>query len=103
VTRRLVYALVAVFVTTVGLAVANVEYTNHVDERRAASDRANAAAGHQSAVQTLQAVCALVEAQIAAYQETPPKTAAGQNSARAWLDLERQFGCVRSSPAPAPS
>ena len=31
--RRNVYALIAVFVTSVGLAVANVAYTDHVDRQ----------------------------------------------------------------------
>lgn len=90
---KVVYALVAVFVTSIALAVANVAYTNYVDQRRADSARTGVEAQRRAAEQTKAGVCALVDANVQVYQETPPQTAAGKNLAAAWETLKVQFGC----------
>jgi hypothetical protein len=84
--RRLIYALVVVFVTSVALAVANVAYTNHVNEAR---ERDRARQGEQARA----AVCALINANVDVYAETPPQTAAGVNLLESWRTLKAQFGC----------
>jgi uncharacterized membrane protein YcjF (UPF0283 family) len=90
---KVVYAAIVVFVTLLAGFVGNILYTNHVDARRAASDRANAAARERQGEQTRQLVCRLVLAQVQADEETPPVTTVGQNRAEAWRDLRVQFGC----------
>ena len=91
--RNRVYAAVVVFVTLVAVAVGNVAYTNHVDERRARSDREQRAAQQRAAEQTKAAVCSMITANVQVYVETPPQTAAGKNLAESYARLSAQFGC----------
>lgn len=90
---RRVYAAVVVFVTLVAVGLGNVLYTNHVDERRARSDREQRAANQRSAEQTKAAVCSMILANVRVYDETPPQTTAGKNLAESWDLLSAQFGC----------
>jgi uncharacterized membrane protein YcjF (UPF0283 family) len=90
---KAVYAAVVVFVTIIAGFIGNVLYTNHVDERRARSDRANTIARQKQAEQSKIVVCALINANVAADKESPPQTPAGKNKAEAWKTLKTQFGC----------
>lgn len=91
--RDRVYAAVVVFVTLMAVGLGNVLYTNHVDERRAASERAGKAAQRRAAEQTKAAVCAMILANVTVYDETPPTSPAGRNLAESWDLLSAQFGC----------
>lgn len=86
-----VYAAIVIFLTVVGLFVSNVAYTNHVDGRRAAADRAAAAARAQQGVQIQAALCAAVTAMIVVYEGAA--TPVGQQVRQAWTDLGQRFGC----------
>ena len=91
--RNVVYAGVVVFVTVVAMGIGNVAYTNHVDERRRASDRAARAAQQRAGEQVKAGVCAMILANVRVYDETPPSTPAGRNLAESWDLLKVQFGC----------
>ncbi len=85
-----------VALSLLGIALAfgfTIGYVNRVDDRREASDRAAAQAQREAGEQMRAAVCALVNSNVAAYGETPPSTAAGQNVAASWRTLKVQFGC----------
>lgn len=90
---RAVYAAIVVFVTVLAGFVGSLAYTNHVDQRRAASDRRNAEEQRKTAEQLHAAVCRVVNANIDSDRETPPQTASGKNKAAAWQELRGQFGC----------
>lgn len=82
-------AWVTVLLLIVGFGLAlglTIMYVNKVD-------RANEAARQRQNEQTKVAVCALVQANVAADEETPPMTPAGKNKAAAWRALKVQFGC----------
>lgn len=87
---KMVYALLVVFVTMVVVGVANVLYTNHVDDQRRAdqarSDRAATEAARASS-------CELIVAFDELYKETPPTTPAGVRVAAVWRTYRAQLGC----------
>ncbi len=83
---KVVYAVIVVFVAFVGVGVGNVAYTNYVDERRAAGDRAAAKAARAAS-------CDLVVAFDELYKETPPTTPAGVRVAAVWARYRAQLGC----------
>lgn len=91
--KNMIYAAVVVFATLVAVGVGNVLYTNHVDDRRAASARAGAEAQRRAGEQVKAAVCSMILANVRVYVETPPQTAAGRNLADSWALLSKQFGC----------
>ncbi len=75
----------AIWLSLLGIALAfgfTIAYVGRV----AAAQRAE---GERSRA----AVCSLVNANVAAYGETPPATAAGQNIAESWVTLKGQLGC----------
>ena len=88
--RKLIYALVVVFVTMIGVGVANVWYTNHVDDMRVKGERAAKAA---AAAASRASACKLVVAFDELYRESPPTTPAGQRVAALWASYRQQLGC----------
>lgn len=88
--RKIVYAMLVVFVTAVAVGVLNVAYTNHVDDRRKADQaRSDRAATEAARAQS----CALVVAFDDLYKETPPTTPAGQRVARLWAEYRAELAC----------
>lgn len=80
--RRAVYALLAVFITSIGLAVANVAYTNHVQQE---SERRNENRARE--------ICGLIRVTDDAYIQTPPTTAVGKNLAAEVHAYRVKLGC----------
>lgn len=89
-TRRVVYALILVFATSLGMGVLNVAYTDHVNDRRVA-DQQRAQAQARAAARA--ASCALIVAFDDLYRESPPSTPAGRRVAEVWAQYRAQLGC----------
>lgn len=87
---RMVYAWLVLFVTMLGVGLLNVAYTNYVDERRVAGERAAKEAAQKA---SRSQACALVVAFDELYKESPPTTPAGQRVAALWSAYRAQLGC----------
>lgn len=89
---KVVYALIVVFVTSIGLAVANVAYTNYVDQRRVNGERAAATARAAQSEQARLAFCTTARVQAEVFQASTTKV--GQDAYAAWVELGRLFRCT---------
>jgi hypothetical protein len=86
----------ALLTSVLGIALAlglTIAYVDRVDDRREASARVAAEDQRRASEQSRAIVCALINANVRVYEETPPQTAAGRNLAGAWIELKLQLGC----------
>lgn len=80
--RGRVYAAVVVFVTLVAVAIGNVAYTNHVDQR-----------AEQRNLERTREICGLIVVLDDAYRQTKPTTPLGQNIADEIHHYRQRLGC----------
>jgi uncharacterized protein HemX len=86
----------SLLLSLLGVALAlgfTIAYVHQVDQRRARSAQQALEADRRAAEQNRAVACALINAQVAAYEETPPATMAGQNIADSWRTLKVTYGC----------
>jgi hypothetical protein len=84
--RRMVWTFTIAFVAILAVGVFNVWYTNHVNSERIKAQQAQSAQSHG-------VICSVVQAQITAFREAPPVTAAGKSAADSWADLGKLLKC----------
>jgi hypothetical protein len=86
----------SLLLSLLGVALAlglTIAYVQQVDARRARSAQQAKDADRRAADENRAVVCALINANVAAYEETPPASPAGQNLAAAWQTLKFRYGC----------
>lgn len=86
----------SLLLSVLGIALAlgfTIAYVARVDQRRVRSAQVAQQAQREQGEQTRAVVCRLIVAQVDAYAEQPPQTAAGRNIAETWAVLKLQLGC----------
>ena len=84
------YAWAVLVVATAASAGLNAVIGIGMAERAIEAERAAARA---AAEQNRSATCALINAQVGVYRETPPSTPTGRDVASAWEDMRKRFRC----------
>lgn len=85
--RRRLGAILAALACSVGLALVNVAYVEHVQDQAAARD---VAIRRESDARW----CALLGRYVRAYRDEPPSTQLGRDIAAELTALWREFGCA---------
>lgn len=90
--RQLAYLCVCLFGGFLLVGLANVGYTNYVDQQRTRAERAAAASRAEQNEQTRLIVCRIAQRQAEAFKDA--QSPAGQDARQGWLDLAVQFHCT---------
>jgi hypothetical protein len=90
--RQLVYLCICLFGGFLLVGLANVGYTNYVDQQRTKSERAAAVSRAEQGEQTRLIVCRIALRQADAFKDA--QSSAGQEARQGWLDLAAQFHCT---------
>ncbi len=90
--RQLAYLCFCLFAGFLLVGLANVGYTNYVDQQRTRAERASAASRAEQGEQTRLIVCRIAQRQAEALKDV--QSPAGLDARQGWLDLAAQFHCT---------